>query len=450
MAFFSDHILSTEIHRNRSENFQMKTSNRTYIFFKNSKINARASISVFLFQCALFVSIFGFAIAERTSSDGSFIRQLIWILFGLTAFIHIFRDYINSRRLNYNWGGGSILLLILYAFLSAAWSTDFSATIKRSMLLLIVLLLSVACFGENKKDNISLDRVLGLPIFILIALSILVTLIAPGSAITEIGWRGVTSHKNEIGQVIVVALLTVIFGTSHKSAGLVRRALLVLMLVVGLYLSKSSTSLMAFAVAVAVTSGLSLALSIRWVDKWIRPFLIIALLSTAAIHVAFLTDNLPAFGQINGLLFSSLGKSETLTGRTELWNLVLSQSIYHNPLFGGGYGGFWNGPYSIAAYTTFRNGIYLGQAHNGYIDIYNDMGWLGLSLVILIIIRLFYNILRLMKRRRYEWKLLLSISIAILIANYAESTLMRTTQFLNIIFFATVIFSQRLLATEEE
>lgn len=425
------------------------SDHQNYSLNGNSRIEFREKMSVFLFQCAVFLSIFGLASGDQSTTQENFMRQITWTLFGLFAFINIFNDYLSTRKLNYSFGGIGIWSIVLYAIFSAAWSTDSFATIKRSILLLIVLLLTISCFGKKQKNDTALDRVLMLPLIILCALSVLFTLVAPGVAITDIGWRGATSHKNEIGQVIVVALLLVIFGVSRKGTGFIKRVLAISMLIVGLLFSKSSTSLVAVGVAIALTYGISLVLLIRQDVKWTKPFLIIALPSLVVIHIAFLTDKLPAFDQISGFLLASLGKSSTLTGRTELWDLVLSQSLYHNPLLGGGYGGFWNGPFSVAAYTTFRNGIYLGQAHNGYIDIYNDMGWVGLALVAVVIIGLVFNIIKLMKRGHSEWKLVFSILIVTLIFNYAESTLMRTTQFLNIIFFASVIYSQRACVRDE-
>jgi O-antigen ligase len=206
----------------------------------------------------------------------------------------------------------------------------------------------------------------------------------------------------------------------------------------------------AFTVAVIFTSGICFARFSWKNDKWNIGLLVIFMFALITSFFSFVVDLLPGLDDINRFLLGSMGKSETLTGRTELWELVLSQSQYHDPLFGGGYGGFWNGPNSVAAYTASRNGIYLGQAHNGYIDIYNDLGWVGLALTLSIILSLVSNIYRIMKRERSEWKLCLSILIVILVSNYAESTLMRTTQFLNVLFISVVVFSQRLLYIDQK
>ena len=100
-----------------------------YRLIGNVRIAERVTSS--LFQLALFISIFGYAIDKGAVYEDNFARQVIWALFGLAAFFVISEDYIRSQKSNYNLGGGGIWLIVIYAFSSATWTVDFSATIKR-------------------------------------------------------------------------------------------------------------------------------------------------------------------------------------------------------------------------------------------------------------------------------------------------------------------------------
>jgi O-antigen ligase len=75
-----------------------------------------------------------------------------------------------------------------------------------------------------------------------------------------------------------------------------------------------------------------------------------------------------------------LGRRSDLTGRsTEIWPLVLQEAATH-PILGSGYGGVWGlgGPLS----TTLR----LEQAHNGYLDVYLQLGIVGCVLLALFLL----------------------------------------------------------------
>jgi O-antigen ligase len=74
------------------------------------------------------------------------------------------------------------------------------------------------------------------------------------------------------------------------------------------------------------------------------------------------------------------GKDMTFTGRTQIWDVV-KEHIKLHPLLGTGYGAYWIGPLprspSIAAIARYSD-YYHGQAHNGYLDVINDLGYVGL------------------------------------------------------------------------
>src|SRR5262249_18406741 len=74
---------------------------------------------------------------------------------------------------------------------------------------------------------------------------------------------------------------------------------------------------------------------------------------------------------------ATLGRDTTMTGRTDLWDAVLP--LNPNPLLGAGYESFWLGDRLKALWTRFW--WQPNQAHNGYLEVYLNLGLLGLLLV---------------------------------------------------------------------
>jgi O-antigen ligase len=83
-----------------------------------------------------------------------------------------------------------------------------------------------------------------------------------------------------------------------------------------------------------------------------------------------------AFG-INAQIAAAAGRDPTLTGRTQMWEMLLSMRT--NPLVGTGYESFWLGPRLewIWDHSGFGE---IAEAHNGYLEIYLNLGIIGLFL----------------------------------------------------------------------
>lgn len=93
-----------------------------------------------------------------------------------------------------------------------------------------------------------------------------------------------------------------------------------------------------------------------------------------AIPMCFLAYLIAAFGfNLNGNLAQAVGRNPTLTDRTAIWDAVLS--THTNPIIGTGYESFWLGP---RVYQIWRVEPGINETHNGYLDIYTNLGYLGL------------------------------------------------------------------------
>jgi len=87
-----------------------------------------------------------------------------------------------------------------------------------------------------------------------------------------------------------------------------------------------------------------------------------------AVYASLLNPNLG--------IISAMGKDPTLTGRTDLWPSLIAMTP--SPWFGAGFESFWLGSRLTSLWHTF---VWRpNEAHNGYIEIYLNLGWVGLIL----------------------------------------------------------------------
>jgi O-antigen ligase len=83
-----------------------------------------------------------------------------------------------------------------------------------------------------------------------------------------------------------------------------------------------------------------------------------------------------------GIGLSMLGRDATLTGRTDIWDLVLAEQL--NPLVGAGFYSFWTGE-RIAKFWELY-GVGMNQAHNGYLETYLIGGVIGVGLLLAMLV----------------------------------------------------------------
>jgi O-antigen ligase len=108
------------------------------------------------------------------------------------------------------------------------------------------------------------------------------------------------------------------------------------------------------------------------------PAMIIAVLVGAGAFGIFVYDRAP--------LVAILGKDPTLTGRTELWSALVGWA-QQRPWLGYGYGGFWDPQAMMSGAVATERG--LGAAvhgHNGLLDLWLDLGLLGVAIYLAVFV----------------------------------------------------------------
>jgi O-antigen ligase len=101
------------------------------------------------------------------------------------------------------------------------------------------------------------------------------------------------------------------------------------------------------------------------------------------IPMAVLLSLFVVFGtDIKGQIATAVGRDPTFTDRTLVWSYLLGMKT--NPILGTGYESFWLGPRLEQLWKAFA--FKPNQAHNGYLEIYLNLGLVGLSLLVVFLV----------------------------------------------------------------
>ncbi len=196
---------------------------------------------------------------------------------------------------------------------------------------------------------------------------------------------GVTTNKNMLG----VMLLVISLGTVWRLVALFRaraqpnraRQLLAqgVLLAFGIELlgmADSATSIACFALG----SAIILATSLRRLRS--RP----ARVHTLCLGIV-LAGGLTMLIGGTSTTTAVLGRKSNLTGRTDIWAAVIPAAP--NAIIGAGFESFWISP-CVEIFRRNMVGFWhpegLNEAHNGYIEVYLELGWIGVCLVALILV----------------------------------------------------------------
>jgi O-antigen ligase len=201
--------------------------------------------------------------------------------------------------------------------------------------------------------------------------------------------------------------------------------------------TRSATSVSIFALAVSIILGW--VLSKRYGQMFQLACIAVLMVITTATFSYFVFQGELPFERIYTTGLDSMGKDSTLTGRTALWKMM-GHEIARHPWFGIGYGSFWLGlegqSITIVRFFSWQP----GQAHSGYIDVINELGYVGLTLLIAV---LFSHLANLWCLYRADEQLTAVFHFAILAAalalNISESSLMRTTHIWWIIMTISIV-----------
>lgn len=257
-----------------------------------------------------------------------------------------------------------VLCLPVLALLSVAWSQDPSLTLRRAVVLLVVSSIG-ACFGSIYSMQ-ELSKLVTVSAFIICVGTFLMAPVEPGvvrDSLNVGAWKGLFTHKNAQGVFMALALVSAVHSRFERYPWF--RYVTIFLTGLLLLLSRSSTSLLAVIITFAVLPLWKLTrVPIRQVVLAMASFALVA--GAAAFVISHYSTELAGV----------FGKDTTLTGRTELWVLIL-QSIARRPILGYGYNAFWLGMKGESLSIIAASGWVVYHAHNGLLDVLLGLGIVG-------------------------------------------------------------------------
>jgi len=181
--------------------------------------------------------------------------------------------------------------------------------------------------------------------------------------------QGLQGNSNILAIIALLALIVTAVQAADRSIGRGTAVVGLVTSLLALVLTRSAT-VAVVAVAVGLVSLLVVATRRREPGRRGPVFGVAALVVLAAVTVAVLA---------RGPLLSLLGKSGDLTGRTDIWSAVYDLGLQH-PVVGWGWVSYWF-PF-VEPFTDLaeRNGVVYLQAHDAYLDVWFQLGWIGLAL----------------------------------------------------------------------
>ena len=226
----------------------------------------------------------------------------------------------------------------------------------------------------SPEQQIRLLLILG---WICLGLSILVSVCFPRYGTLGYGsWRGIYPQKNMCSITTTLLLLGALYVPATSQLSQLFRVVYVGLSVLLIVMTQSATGKISLVCLAAYLLTTRLGSKVRAQEK--RIVLIIGTLLTLVLVVAGI------YYERYIALF--LGKDQTLTGRTEIWQALIPVIMKH-PIVGYGYRAFWRGYEGESASVAYANHWAVTSAHNGFLEVWLTLGAVGVILVVYSLLR---------------------------------------------------------------
>lgn len=359
-----------------------------FLFWVDLKKNPRISYAIWIPFLWMFLAGSRYASqwlnlgAPLTSTDvyieGSPLDRAVFLFLILAGLLILWRRrsvliQIFSKNI---W----IWLFFIYCAISILWSDYPFVAFKRLIKLLGNVVMVLIILTEDRHFE-AIGAILRRLAFLLLPLSVLFIKYYPhlGRGYHHNGkpmFTGVTGHKNALGQLCLLCGIYFSWNLLINRREWIKLGkklhitiyLVILPMIIWLfYKANSATSLLCMLVALI----LFLVSSRPSVARVPQRILVIGIICI------ILLGSLEMFFNIKGTVITMLGRDPSLTTRVPIWNYLIS--LVRDPIFGVGYESFWLGDRQQIIKEQWGLSC---NAHNGYLDIYLNIGLIGLFLLV--------------------------------------------------------------------
>ena len=369
--------------------------------------------------------------------EGSPLDRNIYLL------LIIIGAYILSRR-KIDWSqlcrnNAFIFLFMLYGGISIMWSDFPLVSFKRwikgvGMIIMIVIILT-----ENHPVE-ALKTIIRRMAYVHVPLSIVFIKYFPqwGRDYSfwegAISYSGVTYNKNTLGYLCLISGLffcwRLLLLWQNRRVSIDKKELYIniffLVMIVWLFdKASSATSFICLIIGVVIIKSYDLS----FVKKNLHSNVFHLLLITLCVLTLAMFD----FTAMLSSAVDITGHSSTFWGRTEMWSYLVTIDI--PSIIGTGYESFWIGNRleNLWAKYWWRP----NQSHNGYLEIYLNLGWIGLILLGGVILTSYRNILKSFNSNFDYGRFRMAFLIVALLYNVTEAAF----KGLHIIWFVFLLIS---------
>jgi exopolysaccharide production protein ExoQ len=326
------------------------------------------------------------AIAETDSGGGHKAISMGCYLIVLAAL------FFNRKRLfrtcTQNW---LILALPLLAILSIAWSQFPKITVLYAFYIAVDTLFAVYLVSRFRPEQqMSLFLLTG-AFALVISIGEAILYPAGGVDLKEgsRAWEGMYSHKN-IAAMLTLLFLIPIFCVPMKTAAQRAFRMVYTLLSLGfIVMTTARTGWLQTAIVLLAVAGIRM---LRKFPSRERNTLIFALVPVIIICIVGATVAYPYLAVL-------MGKDPTMTGRTIIWAACI-RSALKRPFFGYGFFAFWVELHGEAANTAMAAGdVNLGNAENGVLQLWLELGLVGLAILTAMVVKTCRNALHVAFRK---------------------------------------------------
>ena len=420
----------------------------SYLFWMDRKNNEGVSSAIWVPFIWMFLSSSRYVsqwlnlgtpnISADAILEGSPIDRAVFILLIIAGVL-----ILRQRRINWNaffTQNAWIWLYFVFGVVSFLWSdypfVSFKRWIKAQGNVIMVLVILT-----EQRPYEAVGVILRRLAFLLLPLSVLFIKYYPhlGRAyhMGQPMFTGVANGKNGLGKICLLSAIyfswNILISRSEGNASEQRLHysiyLIILPMITWLfYMANSATSLACTIVAICLFAVCRQPVMVSKPQR-ILHFGIACIALFGIMELAF---------GVKDTIISMLGRRPDLTTRVPMWEDLLS--MVRNPIVGFGYESFWLG--ARRQYMADNWGI-AGQAHNGYLDMYLNLGLMGLFFV------LSWIVSGLKKVQRYFYidypaaMLRLCFIIIVTLFNYTEATFFGASSMWMLLFLAVMNAPER-------
>lgn len=329
--------------------------------------------------------------------------------------------------------GWLIWIIIGWAILSVFWSQVPALTIRRSAILVLATLYGLLLAIRYPPATVL--RLIGSAMAIIVVSSLIaIGLGAPGAIMGYPhpgAWRGIMYHKNALGRICVLALI--VFGVLMYQTTMPWRIGWGVLIAgcAGLIVGAQSATAVVILVIIILAWMVLIPFSMASRREQVQTTMI-------GLGIAAPTGYL--LWSYSEDIAQLLNRDLTLTGRLPLWQALLPIG-WKQALTGYGFGAFWTDPSRMMDVDIALMRLrfwWAVQAHNGYIDVWLELGIVGVCMVsALLIFIVQYSTLCIRTNQvnnKYFIHFLFLLAIFLITYNLTEAVLLET-QLANAIFW---------------